>query len=78
MLHTQPLFHRLSTRIVYRVFPPRLSISINEFLLKLHFTPTPNISMKFKLAVVITVDEQHRFSIVYFKILYGLLTSLTY
>ena len=65
MLHMQPLFHRLPTRIVCRVFLSRSSTFVNQFLLTLCLTPAYNISIKLKLVVVLTVDKQYRFSMVY-------------
>ena len=40
---------------------------IDEFLLRSQQTLNPNISIKLKLKVVITIDEQYRPRIVYFE-----------
>ena len=54
----------LTKWLLWRVYSAQLSSFTHEFLLKLYFTPTPNILIKLKFGVMIILAEQHQFSMV--------------
>ena len=56
-----------SSFIAYNVYSPRMIYFIHEFQLSTYSITNPDILIKLKLGVVITIDEQRCFRIAYFE-----------